>query len=311
MVVFLFFVDYNYSRVNLINKNMEDNYMENKNIVLLRHHPMNVKFTNAFYTNQLPNIEDYILIDVSSRVVRNKEFMKEHPTFCKDLSPLIMGPITSNDGVVAHTLEQLYQCSKVYPGQFDQNGNLVVKFVDDNGDPTPEYFKWRNEMFTKVKVSKREARHPNLLLNCKHSDTLYFLHYNMDKGTYEKLNFIESRKKFYVPTYAKYVVKTDSYKWLKSLVDSGKKIALVDFDAFNYYSDEAKTRIYNSYINKCKKNGWTPKYTLNDYLSITNMNQFYDSSFISTGHASVLKMLLEADIEVVNDKIVDHIGVLK
>lgn len=97
---------------------------------------------------------------------------------------------------------------------------------------------------------------------------------------------------------------------MKSLVDSGKKIALVDFDAFNYYDEVAKTKIYNSYINKCKKNGWTPKCTLNDYLSIKNMNDFYDASFISTGHASVLKMLLEGDIEFIDDKIIDHIGVL-
>ena len=89
--------------------------MENKNIVLLRHHPMDVKFTNAFYANQLPNIEDYMVIDVTSRIVRDKAFMALHPTFCKDLSPLYMGPITSNDGVVAQTLEQLYQFSKVYP----------------------------------------------------------------------------------------------------------------------------------------------------------------------------------------------------
>jgi hypothetical protein len=284
--------------------------MENKNIVLLRHHPMDVKFTNVFYANQLPNIEDYMVIDVTSRIVRNKEFMAEHPTFGKDLSPLYMGPITSNDGVVAETFEQLYQCSKVYPGQFDENGNLVIKFVDENGEPTPEYFEWRNKMFTKKKCSKTDARHPNKMLNCKHSDTLYFLNYNKEKKEYEKLNFVDSRKKFYVEAYAKYAVNTDSYKWLKSLVDSGKKIALVDFDAFNYYSDEAKTRIYNSYINKCKKNGWTPKQSLEDFLNIKNMNDFYDASFISTGHASVLKMLLEGDIEVVGDKVIDHIGVL-
>ena len=283
--------------------------MENKNIVLLRHHPMDVKFTNAFYANQLPNIEEYMVIDVTSRIVKNKEFMAQHPTFAKDISPLYMGPIMSNDGVEAQTLEQLYQCSKVYRGQF-QDGKLVVKFVDENGEPTPEYFKWRNEMFAKKKLSKKYLRHPNKMLNCEHSDTLYFLNYNTEKKEYEKLNFIESRKKFYVESYAKYAVNTDSYKWLKSLVDSGKKIALVDFDAFNYYSDEAKTRIYNSYINKCKKNGWTPKCTLNDYLSITNMNQFYDSSFISTGHASILKMLLEGDIEIVNGEVIDHIGVL-
>ena len=285
--------------------------MENKNIVLLRHHPMDVKFTNPFYANQLPNIEDYMVIDVTSRIVKNKEFMAQHPTFGKDLSPLYMGPITSNDGVVAQTFEQLYQCSKVYPGKFE-DGKLVVKFVDEKGDPTPEYFKWRNEMFTKPKCGKKDARHPNIMLGCSHSDTLYFLNYNKEKNEYEKLNFVESRKKFYIEAYAKYVINTDSYKWLKSLVDSGKKIALVDFDAINFYSDTAKTKIYNSYINKCKKNGWTPKYTLDDYLNINNMNDFYNASFVSTGHASVLKMMLEGDIEVTDTgEVIDNIGVLK
>ena len=165
-------------------------------------------------------------------------------------------------------------------------------------------------MFTKAKCGKMDARHPNKMLNCEHSDTLYFLHYNKEKQEYEKLNFIESRKKFYVETYAKYAVNTESYKWLKSLVDSGKKIALVDFDAVNVYSENAKKRIYNSYINKCKKNGWEVKHTLDDYLKINNMNDFYDASFISTGHASILKMLLEGDIEVANGKVIDHIGVL-
>ena len=42
-----------------------------------------------------------------------------------------------------------------------------------------------------------------------------------------------------------------------------------------------------------------------------NMIGFNKSPFISTGHASVLKMLLEGDIEIVNGKLVDNIGVLK
>ncbi len=274
--------------------------MENKNIILLKHHPMNVKFTNTFYLNQTDNgdLSDYVIIDVTSRIERNKEFMKEHPTFAIDLSPFFIGPVISSDGVTANIFEIFWQCGKVYPCH------------NDNCKPNEEYFKWRNEMFAKKKLSKKYLRHPNKMLNCEHSDTLYFLHYNKDRKEYEKLNFVDSRKKFYVEAYAKYAVNTDSYKWLKSLVDSGKKIALVDFDAFNYYDEVAKTKIYNSYINKCKKKGWTPKQSLEDFLNIKNMNDFYDASFISTGHASVLKMLLEGDIEVIDDKIIDHIGVL-
>ena len=60
--------------------------MENKNILLLRHHPRDVKFTNGFYTNQTEeDLEKYEIIDVTSRAERNKEFMKDHPTFVKDL----------------------------------------------------------------------------------------------------------------------------------------------------------------------------------------------------------------------------------
>ena len=73
--------------------------MENKNIILLKHHILGVKFTNSFYTNQTDNgdLSDYIIIDVTSRVERDKEFMNEHPSFAKDLSPFFIGPVTSSD----------------------------------------------------------------------------------------------------------------------------------------------------------------------------------------------------------------------
>ena len=68
--------------------------MENKNIILLKHNPLNVKFTNTFYLNQTDekDLSDYIVVDVTSRVERDKEFMKEHPSFAKDLSPFYIGP---------------------------------------------------------------------------------------------------------------------------------------------------------------------------------------------------------------------------
>ena len=54
--------------------------MENENILMLRHHPMNVFYTNTFFTNQTENnLADYRVIDITSRAERNKEFMKERP----------------------------------------------------------------------------------------------------------------------------------------------------------------------------------------------------------------------------------------
>ena len=80
--------------------------MENKHILLLRHHPMNVYFTNTFYTSQTENdLSEYTVIDVTSRITRNKEFMEEHPRFAREISPFYVGPVTSSDGVKAEIFE--------------------------------------------------------------------------------------------------------------------------------------------------------------------------------------------------------------
>ena len=79
--------------------------MENKNILLLRHHPMNVHFTNTFYTSQTEKrLDEYMIFDVTSRVTRNKDFMAKHPSFAKDLSPFFVGHVTGADGVEAKIL---------------------------------------------------------------------------------------------------------------------------------------------------------------------------------------------------------------
>ena len=76
--------------------------MENKNILMLRHHPLNVKFTNTFYTGQTENdLSEYTVIDVTSRVERDQSFMTEHPGFGKELSPFFIGPVVAPDGTKA------------------------------------------------------------------------------------------------------------------------------------------------------------------------------------------------------------------
>ena len=48
--------------------------MGNKNVVLLKHHPMNVKFTNPFYTSQVDdNLEDYVVIDAQDLINTDRE----------------------------------------------------------------------------------------------------------------------------------------------------------------------------------------------------------------------------------------------
>lgn len=168
--------------------------MENKNIVMLKHHPMNVKFTNTFYVNQCSDLAERIIIDVTSRVTRDRAFMAE----------------------------------------------------------------------------------------------------------------------VYAPYYAKLIHNTESFKWMKKLVDEGKKIALVDFDGFNYYSPKAMGKLYDSYIKKCGRNRLTPNRELSDYFNIKTIRDAVNCSFLQVGHGFVIKMLLQGDLSINPDgSLNDSQGLLK
>lgn len=238
--------------------------MENKNIILLK------KRSSAFI-EQCENYEEYTRIDVTSR---NRD-----PQVVKDLSPLFIGPVVSSDGLVAKTFENLWQYSKVYPKIYNED-NKVVPGVDINGEPTKDFWDWRKRFFNK---DGKGDRHPAFPSTIRHKDCQYCVYYN--NGVWEHLNYVQSRKKIYVPEYAKLVVETETFKNLKKRVDNGEKIALVDFDAWNYYG---------------------PKLD-----QTTTIKDVVNNPAFKVGHGYVIKMLLQGDIEVVNGKVIDHIGVLK
>lgn len=274
--------------------------MENKNIVLLKHHILNIKLDNAFYTSQVDDdLEDYIIVDVTSRCGRNKEFMNLHPLFLKHISPFFIGPVISSDGVKANIFEIFWQCGKVYPCH------------DNNGKPTKEYFEWRNSFYAKDVCSKDLMRHACHDLGYENKDARYFAYYDKNKKEYLALNYIEARKKVYYKEYAKLVYNTSSFQYLQSIVDSGKKLALIDFDGYNYYSSNALTSQYKSYINKCKTNKITPTLDLEDFLKVNSLKEVINCSFMLAGHGFVIKALLQKDIEVINGEVIDHSGILE
>ena len=41
--------------------------MENKNVVIVKHHPRPLTLANPFYTTQCPDLEDRIVINLTSR----------------------------------------------------------------------------------------------------------------------------------------------------------------------------------------------------------------------------------------------------
>ena len=240
--------------------------MENKNVILLK------KRCKLTFTEQCATYEDYKRIDVTSA---NRNEKISH-----DLSPFYLGPVVSSDGLSAYTFEDLWQYGKVYPKIYDENGK-VVSGVDANGDPTEEFFKWRARFYAMPKI--KGTRHPAFPPSIRHRDCLYTVYF--ENGELKKLDYVESRKKIYIPEYAKLVVNTDTFKQLKKKVESGQKIALVDFDGWNYYGKDLR-------------NGATMKESVNN-------------PHIKLGHSYVIKMLLQGDIEVKDGVVIDNVGIFE
>ncbi len=270
------------------------------NVILLRHQPvMNVHFDNPFYLNQCSCLKDYLVFDVTSRCLQDKAFMEKHPSFAKDLSPFFIGPLTSSDGKECKIFELFWQCSKVFPG------------FDDHGVPNEDYFKWRDSYYSLSSLKDhKELRRPWAKLGYSPRDTLYEAYFDKETKKWLALGYIESRKKIYFREYAKLVYNSPSFLWLKSLLQEGKKIALVDFDAFNFYSDQAKEKLYESYSKKCKGGQASTRLTLTDFLNVKTMKDVVNFP-LPAGHTVVLKALLDGDLEVDSTgNVIDRSGIL-
>lgn len=195
---------------------------------------------------------DYKVVDVTQH---NRTEWVAH-----ELQPLWAGPVQQSDGAMCYRFENLWQYTKVYK-----------QFTDIHGNPTKEYFEWRNQAFNNQNKGVRfpfgKVRKPEYALW-------------MIDGQWHKLGYIEARKLIYIPEYAKLVVNTKSYQIMKNYYEDGGKIALLDFDAYN-----------------------------NEMMNMSMVDVF--NTYKKAGHGFVLKMLLEGDIEVKNGAVIDNIGVLK
>ena len=273
--------------------------MENKNIVMLKRHFVNYKDpkTTTYYLNQCPDLAGYDVIDVTSH--------NPDPVFRSEISPMYIGPVVTPDGVTCNVFELLWQCSKVYPCH-----------VGPDGEPTGDYFTWRNARFAEPrpslsdKSSVKRFRHINTELSANHEDARYSLWYNKNTGKYDHLSYVQARKKIYIPEYARLVSGTETFRKLKERVDAGEKLAFMDYDAFNIYSESAKGKEFERYLDRCKKRKAEPSLTRNDYTRLCTMKDVIDCPFVSVGHGFILKALLQGDISVEDGEVIDREGVL-
>lgn len=187
----------------------------------------------------------YVAVDCTSH--------NQDKVYSKGLSPFYLGPAECYDGLEAMNMENAWQYAKVYK-----------QHVDSSGNPTAEYFKWRDNGWRK----KRADRYPM----GKGAIPEYSL-WKVD-GEWKKLGYVEARKQIYVPIYAKLVVKTDAFKRLKKFYDDGKDIALVDFDGYNNFRARPKMM----------------------WLDVLNCDKR------KMGHAFVIAMLLEGIVKVKDGK---------
>ena len=81
--------------------------MEDKNVVIVKHHPHTLKLNNPFYLNQCPDIEERVIINLTSR--------GRDANFARQVSPFFVGPVTGPDGATAPNLEVFWQCGKAFP----------------------------------------------------------------------------------------------------------------------------------------------------------------------------------------------------
>lgn len=142
------------------------------------------------------------VVDTTSRSARE---------WSRGLSPFLLGPVYLYDRYVSRNVENAWQYSKVYPCH-----------VDQNGDPTTEYFAWAKQGWLK----KRADRYP------------------MGKGVKplysfwagQKLGYVEARKKIYAPLYETAVEDTEAYQRLCKLYETqdDEELWLVDFDAYDH-----------------------------------------------------------------------------
>lgn len=266
--------------------------MENTNVVIVKKHPRPLKYSNPFYTNQCPDIENRVVIDLTSR--------NPDRVFSHQVSPFFVGPVIGPDGARTATLEVMWQVGKVFPHH------------DNGGKPSPEYFEYRKKMYGTApgEIPKTLIRHPYREFGYDAEDMVYWPYWNKEKGMYEPLSYLEARKKVYIPEYAKLVAGTSALAYLKNLLKEGKKIALLDFDGFNYYCEESMKIRYRAYVLKCKKRKVPVTLTEKDFTDIKDMKSAIGFSHTPVGHAFVVKSLLQGDLEVVNGTVNDPLGMI-
>ena len=186
----------------------------------------------------------------------------------KSLSPFFLGPVECYGGHVAQNVENAWQYSKVYKCH-----------VDENGNPTEEYFKWRDKGW----ACEEAHRHPM-------GKEIPLYSYWEIEGKPVKLGYIEGRKKIYIPMYAQAVFKNPfGLDLIKSLLRQNN-VALADFDGYNHKA--LGQSYYDVLNNPLKKMGhaFVLGMLINDYVRLEEGQIVVDEEMMKDSEFEQVRM---------------------
>ena len=161
------------------------------------------RFAPKGESKKWPSVDGYENINVCSAQPKTRIY--------RQLSPFVLGPVMTPNGDISTCLENLWQGSKVFPGD-DINENGVARPF-----PNSDWFKRRQEIFSSTKA----YRH---IPGKKGIKPLY--HWWGGKP----LDYITARKEIYIPLYIELAKKTIAYQRLEEKVGKGEKIQILGFD---------------------------------------------------------------------------------
>jgi hypothetical protein len=126
---------------------------------------------------------------------------------------MVLGPIYHNDPSLppAQNLENFWQYSKVYEGE-----------VDENGDPTPEYYQERLRGF-------------NLHQGIRYRRTKEKYLFSYWNG--QKYDWQQAKRELYITAYVTYSQRTRGYHELQRMNLNGYNLLLLGYDGYAYSSD--------------------------------------------------------------------------
>lgn len=128
----------------------------------------------------------------------------------RGLSPFFCGPVKLYEYYEAKNVENAWQYSKVYE-----------KYANENG-PTEDYFIWAIYGWN----SQQAHRYPM----GKGAKPLY------SYWDGEKLDYVEARKKIYIPLYSSAVKKTEAFTKLNEIYQKEGTVTLWDFDGYDHHA---------------------------------------------------------------------------